>query len=88
MLNRVKSKINSQLYELKYTKFIPVQEISEILKGHGVVVLDFSEFIIFCGRSGRETFDMYIGDMKVENSLLVLSWYKVGDMYEIVSYVS
>lgn len=97
----VRKKINAELHPIgtKYHDKIPFGDILDTLKKYGLLVLqeDRTRWSgVLTGRDGNDTFDLgYIesGDddgqyTVIDNSRLVMSWYKMSSgRYEIVVYV-
>lgn len=97
-----KKTINRALDKLtKNTHFrnVPFDEIDDILREEGYLALDNdgSEFEgFFTGDDGKATLDIGIIETesdrgifdKVENVMLVVTWHKIDNLYEIVAYVS
>lgn len=82
---------------------IVIEGISNVLKNEGIEIIqeDGTEFSgIFCGAEGSSRLELanHEGAVKVNglntypdavvNALLILTWYKVGDRWETVAYVS
>lgn len=65
---------------------IPLAGIQAILERGGMRL----EEAILCGRQGNTRFDLFMGDDEVDNSVLVLTWYKhdTTGRYEVVAYLS
>jgi hypothetical protein len=82
----------------EYYPTIPVTELFDLLGKYGIVVLqeDGTEFSgFFSGEKGRATIDIGLKSSKngefytpFDNCLLVLTWYKISNNYEIVAYIS
>lgn len=97
----VRHKANKELTKLtvsKYFEKIPLKGISDILKNYGLILLqeDNTEWSgLLSGNSSRATFDIGYIETKnnnqytpINNSSLVLSWYKMDSgRYEIVTYL-
>ncbi len=95
LLANVRRSMNDRIYDLtakKYHDSIPLGTIDDILKEHGFQLIQedgrpWDGFL--CGREANVTFDIGVINGKVENAMLVLSWYRMpSGRYEIVSYVS
>jgi hypothetical protein len=98
--NNVRTKINAKLapFGKEYFTRIPLEGIFDVLKKEYVQVIDsdgtlWSGFLT--GAKGRTEFDLAILDkttgeyMPVENSMLILTWYKMDSgRYEVVCYLS
>jgi hypothetical protein len=100
----MKKKINTQLRTLPtYNPEIPLQEIEDILKTFGLLILqeDHTPWSgMLTGADAQTTFEMAYFDSAreedwgtaytpIENSGLMLSWYRMGSgKYEIVTYVA
>jgi hypothetical protein len=100
---KTRKAITKDLYKLgDYHDGIPLDIIREIMEKHGMVLLqeDNTEYsAIFCGREGvahirfgykSTSYDVngiptYI---PFDNSLLVMTWYKLNSKYEIIKYIS
>jgi hypothetical protein len=98
-----KRKTSKALYKLgDYHSSIPMDKIREVLENHKMVILqeDNTEFAgIFCGREGRSelSFGYKFTATEVngiptyipfENTMIILSWYKMTTCYEITIYLS
>lgn len=90
----VKRKINNEIYKFttnKYFNSIPINDLMEICKKQGVIVVDEAGDPwtgIITGSNSRDKFDLMQGDTKL-NNVLVLTWYKMqSGRFEIVSYIS
>jgi hypothetical protein len=102
--SKQRKQINKQLTRLSnYFEAIPLDTIDNILKESGLTLLQedntaWGGFI--CGREGRADFTVGVVATAekqdgltmyepVENSLLILTWYKMqSGRYEIVTYMS
>jgi hypothetical protein len=81
---------------------IPLDKIEEIMDKHGLVLLqeDNTRFsAIFCGREGTariafgyKATEHMVNDIPsyipFENSMVILSWYKMTYKYEVITYLS
>lgn len=79
--------VNDRLYDINARRHphIPLKDIGDVLAVVGLRIED----AIYCGREGRASNELYKGEEQVENSLLILSWYKgESNTYEITSYLS
>ena len=101
----MKKKINTQIRKEipTYSPEIPLQDIEDILKNFGLLILqeDFTPWSgMLTGADAQATFEMAYFDsayqrddmtfyVPIENSGLLLSWYRMGSgKYEIVTYVA
>lgn len=76
-----------------YFKHIPMQEIQDILKSHGLVAIqeDCTEWAgMFCGYEGNCTIPIVpVDDLTKEpKNLLVISWYHMSNRIEVIKYIS
>lgn len=102
--SRTRRIVNKELSKLPtYNNCIPVEEINDVLKKNGLLLLqeDGTPYEgIFCGEEGYSNLEIgylnsenKINDIKfytpIRNSSLVLTWYKMRPgRYEIVTYLS
>jgi len=99
----VKSKINKAIHKLtagKYFKAIPLDELIDIMKQNGVVVLqeDSTEFSGFLtGSDGRMDAELASADSKDKdgfytpygNAMFLMTWHRMESRnYEVVAYVT
>lgn len=97
----IRSKLNNDLHPIgaKYHDKIPLADIEKILAKYGIIMLqeDGTKWEgMFLGREGRDKFDIGYEASKdgeiyipIENSVLVMSWYKMDSgRYEVNPYIS
>jgi len=95
LLASVRRSINDRIYAItakKYHDSIPLKGIDDILRSEGYWLIqeDGQPWSgLLCGREANVTFDINGIDGKIQNSMLILTWYKMpSGRYEIVSYLS
>ena len=94
MVTKQRKAINREIGVLLkpiYFDQIPLDDLMDVIKKHGFLVVDeagdpWQGFL--CGREGNAVFDIISIDGKKAKYCLILQWYKMpSGKYEIVSYV-